>query len=685
MALSGRPDLRRRLRTALALAALAMTAAAVRMAAAPGADLDTAAREMLGRAPRLDGYWYTRKAVDRARGIDPGAVPVTFDRPLYTLYCRAVFALTGTGEGAIAAPSIAAAALASAALVLVGRACGLGGAAWLAGAFAATNWIAVLHDREPLVYATVNLAFLLVFLVWARGLRRPRWFAVAWLGVAAVAVGGKETVLLAVPALVVGHLLHGRRSPAARAAAAAGALAALVAATALAWLVAPTLVASFAHKVAARFALPDVPFPAGWVVALGDLPATIAVVGRIPAIAVLAAVGIVAIVLEGKRDEPDPGQLLRRVLALWLVVGCVVVAGFSYRPTRYVLGLFAPAFLLAAHGVRVLWTGAAAGARLRPWSRTLALGAMWWLAYASLYAWLADALPVAVRNAMPALMWSPPVRLGIAAALAAFTALQQGAALAASGRVPQSRRWAAALAAFVLVTDARGFLAHCRPVTRWDVAARRSFESCVGPGARVQGYAAHYLAFAPAYRVHFDFAVRPAALKENVGGGTHLATLWIPELAYVERQMAAAGAPLHRVADVVVGSERYRVYRLSGAEARGYLLTPFERARLLEENGEVEAAAALYRELAADDAADPTVLAYAGAGLARVAAGDGWALLARASAQAPRNGVILSLAAESAARAGAGDLSGSLLARAGPLLPHELVVGFGARPQRTVP
>jgi hypothetical protein len=661
-----------------------MAAAAVRMAAAPGADLDTVAREMLGRAPRLDGYWYTRKAVDQARGSDPGDVPVTFDRPLHTLYCRAVFALTGTGEGAIAAPAIAAAALACAALVLVGRASGLGAAAWLAGVFAATNWIAVLHDREPLVYSSVNLAFLLAFLAWARGMHRPLWFAVAWLGVAAVAAGGKETVLLAVPALVVGHLLHGRRSPAAKAAAAAAALAALVAAAALAWLLAPALVASFAHKVAARFALAEVPFPAGWVIALGDLPATLAVVGRIPAVAALAAVGIVAIVIEGKRDEPDPERVLRQVLALWLVVGCVVVAGFSYRPTRYVLGLFAPAFLLAAHGARVLWSGAAAGARLRPWPRTLALGAVWWLTYASLYAWLADALPVAVRDALPALMWSPSVRLGIAAALAVFTELQRGAAIAASGRIPQSRRWAVALAVFVLVTDARGFFSHCRPVTRWDVAARRSFESCVGPGARVQGYAAHYLAFAPTYRVLFAFAVRPAALKENAGGGTHLATLWIPELAYVERQMAAAGAPLLRVADVVVGSERYRVYRLSGAEARGYVLTPFERARLLEENGDVAAAAALYRELAAD-AADPTVLAYAGAGIARVAAGDGLALLARASAEAPRNGVILSLAAEAAARAGAGDLSGSLLARAGPLLPHELVVGFGARPQRTVP
>ena len=555
--------------------------------------------------------------------------------------------------------------------MLVGGACGLGGAAWLAGAFAATNWIAVLHDREPLVYSTVNLAFLLVFLAWARGLRRPRWFAVAWIGVAAVAVGGKETVLLAVPALVVGHLLHGRRSPAARAAAAAAALAALVAATALAWLVAPTLVASFAHKVAARFALPDVPFPAGWVVALGDLPATLAVVGRIPAIAVLAAVGIVAIVLEGKRDEPDPGQLLRRVLALWLVVGCVVVAGFSYRPTRYVLGLFAPAFLLAAHGVRVLWTGAAAGARLRPWPRTLALGAVWWLAYASLYAWLADALPVALRDAMPALMWSPPVRLGVAAALAAFTALQQGAALAASGRVPQSRRWAVALAAFVLVTDARGFLAHCRPVTRWDVAARRSFEACVGPGARVQGYAAHYLAFAPAYRVLFDFAVRPAALKENVGGGTHLATLWIPELAYVERQMAAAGAPLHRVADVVVGSERYRVYRLSDAEARGYRADAVRagapaRGERRHRGGRRTSIASV----AADDDADATVLAYAGAGIARVAAGDGSGAarpVRRRRHRATASSCCLPPSA--AARAGWRDLSGSLLARAARSCP----------------
>jgi len=116
-----------------------------------------------------------------------------------------------------------------------------------------------------------------------------------------------------------------------------------------------------------------------------------------PAIAVLAAIGIVAVALEGDGNEADPRLVLRRVLVLWLVIGCAVVAGFSYRPTRYVLGLFAPAFLLAAHGARVLWTDAASPVRLGAVPRTLVLALVWWLGYASLYSWIGGALTTARR------------------------------------------------------------------------------------------------------------------------------------------------------------------------------------------------------------------------------------------------------------------------------------------------
>jgi hypothetical protein len=665
----------RRLATALALLVLAAGAAGLRLLAAPGADLDAAAREMLGRAPRLDAYWYTRAAVDRARGQPSADVPAAFDRPLYTWYCRTVFALTGTGERALAAPSIAAGAATAAAVVLLGRACGLGAASWLAGLFAATSWISLLHDREPLVYSTVNLAFLLAVLAWARGLHRAAWFVPAWLAVTAAALAGKETVLLGAPALLAGHVLAHARTRRARAAAAAAAAAAGAAAAGLAWLLAPDLARAGAHKLAARFTLPDLPFPSGWVAALGDLPSTLAVIGRVPALAALAAVGVIAVALAGEGERSDRAHLLRRVLVLWLATGCTALAALSYRPTRYALGLFPPAFVLAAYGARVLWEERLSPLRLRGAARAAVLAVIWWLGLAGLLAWAGSALH--------APRWETPVRLAVAAALATFVALTQSAALERSPCLPASSRWAAALVAFVLVTDARGFLAHLRPVTRDDLAARRTFAACVGPGARVQGYAAHYLAVSPAYRVAFDFSLRPAALA--AAPATHLATLWVPELSLVERQMQAAGTPLHAVVDVVIGRERYRVYRLPAADRLGYALTPFERAQLAGEREDVAGAARLFSDLVAAGADDPAVLAYAGSAIARVDAGAGFPLLARAGALAPRNGVIAHLAAGAAAEAGSPDLAASLLARAAALLPHELLAGLGVRPQRRGP
>jgi len=670
-------------RAAFAAAVLVVVAgaAAVRLWSPPGADLDSSVQETLGRAPRLDAYWYTRAAVDAARGEPRAAVPETFDRPLYTAWCRAVFAASGTSEAAVALPSIAAAALSAGLLVLVGLACGLGRAALLTGVFAATSWIAVLHDREPLVYATVNLAFLAAFLAWTRAIRRPRWLPAAWAAVASVVVSGKETVLLAVPALLAGHVLLARGSAREKARAAAVAAAAVAAASLLAWWLLPDLAAAAAHKVAARSSLLDLPFPSGWVIALGDLPRTLAAIGKVPALAVLAAVGIVAVALEGRPPERDEELVLRRVLALWLLTGCLVVAGFSYRPTRYVLGLSAPAFLLAAHGARVLWGSFASPVRLGAAARAAVLGLAWWLGFAALYAWVVDLLPASTRAGVPPLLLTPAFRLGAAAALATATALAQAAALGTRDVLRAAPRWAVALVAFVLVSDARALAEHCRPVRFDDLAARRSFEAVVGPGARVRGYAAHYLAFAPRYRVTFDFDVRPASLLGDRLGSTHLATLWIPELDYVEREMAAAGSPLHRVVDVVVGRERYRVYRLPQAESLGYRLTAFEAARALEDGGEVAGAAAAYRALVAAGASDPVVLAAAGAAISRVAPAEGLPLLERAATAAPRNGVVHLVFADAAVAAGAPALAPALLSRAAALLPHELVLGLGAPPR----
>ena len=660
--------------------ALAGAAMGLLIAVSPGADLDPTVQEILGRAPRLDAYWYTRAAVETTRGAHSVGMSDAFDRPLYTLFCRALFSITGISERTLPLPAIIAAAIGVALLVLIGDEGGIGGAALLAGAFAATNWLAVVHDREPLIYSTVNLAFLLSLLVWVRGMRSRRWLVVAWAGIAATAAWGKETVLLAVPALLAGHVLlvGGTRRQRIRA---AGVIAAAVAgAGALAWLVAPDLAHELLRKVSTRASFADMPFPSGWVIALGDLPKTLAVIGRIPAIAALAAIGTAAVLLEGDSGSPDRAQVFRRVLVVWLVLGCVIVAGFSYRPTRYVLGLFAPTFLLAAHAVRVLWGGTPSPVRGGPVARTVVLCVIWWIGLASLFSWLLALLPEAARHLLPAAVWLPAVRLGVSAAAATAIAIGQAETLGERGVIPPARRYAVALAAFVFLTDGRALWAYTHPTRFDDLAARRSFEEMVGPGARVMGYAAHYLAFNPRYRVALDFRLSPEALAENVTASTHLATLWVPELAYVERLLEAAGSPMHRVADVQIGRERYRVYRLAHAEERGYALTTFERAQLCVDAGDLAGAESEYRKLLDAGASDPLILAAAGETLARISPVEGQALLERARAAAPRNGLVLLLGADAAASSGRHLEARSLRARAAALLPHELVLGFGTQP-----
>ncbi len=664
----------------VAAVALALATLAIRIAAAPGADLDPTTQEILGRAPRLDAYWYTRAAVDATRGVSSTGISDVFDRPLYTLWCRATFAAVGLSERTLPWPAMIAASLAVALLVVVGWSGGLGGAAVLAGAFAATNWLAVLHDREPLIYSTVNLAFLLALLAWMRGLRSPRWLAVAWAAIVAIFAWGKETILLGVPALLLAQAGSGGGSRRRRLQAAGMVALAAAGACAAVWLLAPEQARELLRKVSGRASLAEIPFPGGWIVAFGDLPKSLAVIGRIPAIAVLAGVGIAAVVLEGRGAPGDPEQKFRRFLVVWLALGCVIVAGFSYRPTRYVLGLFAPAFLLAAHAVRVLWGGAPSPVRAGRVTRLAVLGLVWWIGLAAAYSWLTALLPQAARSALPALIWAPAFRLGVAAAAAVAIAIGQARTLGDRGYLGPARRYAVALAAFVFLTDARALQSHAFPVRFDDLAARRSFEAAVGPGAVVRGYAAHYLAFDPRYRVALDFRIDPASLAGNPTASTHLATLWVPELTYVERLMRTAGTPIHTVLDVQIGRERYRVYRLPDADARGYSLTTFERARLCEEDRDLAGAVAAYRALVARGASDPLVLAAAGAALARVSPAEGLALLRRASDAAPRNGIVWLLNADVAASMGRLHEATSLRAHAGVLLPHELVLGFGIQP-----
>jgi hypothetical protein len=640
-------------RTLAVFGAIVLLALFTRLAAGPGTDVPPFLRDYLGRAPRLDAFWYTRPAVEAVRGAAPTQIPAKFNRPLYTALCRAVYAVAGTSPRALALPSIAAGALGAGLVFLLAARGGFRpGAAALAGVFAATCWQVWAHDREPLVYSTVNAAALAALLVWAEGLRAPPFFLAGWALLFAAAGAGKETVLLAAPGLAIAQW-SAARSARARwltlVALAAGGIAVVLLAR---WL-APAFFYDVAAKLESRTAIADLRVPGGFAAALAGIGESTGLATFMPGIGALVAVGAAATLLEGRPEPADRALAFRRMLVPWLFAGSLLVVFFAYRPTRYVLVLFPAACLLAAHGAAVLAGRAAAPVRRGPLaSAAIVFGASWLVAWGVL-----TFFDGPLGRLGPGLF--VPAKLGIAGVIAAGTAAGRGPALAAAGRWKPVPWLGALLVLFALATDGVMLYRVVRAETHVDLAARRSFEAMVGRGARVEGYGAHYLAFDPDYTPIIFFEARPTSLLTNRPRATHLATFWFPELSYIERIMEAEGRPLAVVGDVSLCNGRFRIYRLPDAEEHGYAPTPFERARALEAAGRIEEAAGIYRDIARAPAADPVVLGYAGAAIGEVAPEEGERLLRRACAGAPWDPFALRALADlrlkSAARApGAG-------------------------------
>ena len=667
--------LRDRWTTAVTCVVLVVSAGALRLLVHPGADLDRRSQELLGRAPRLDAYWYTRPAIDRSRGLTVDDAARPFDRPLVSAWNRGFFVTLGAGDRTVALPALVAGSLVVGLTFLLGRLGGFPlGVAALAGAFACTSWVVVLHDSEPLVYSVVNLGLLGAVAVWLGGVRRPLLYAIGWLLFLSVAVLGKETVLLAAPGLAIAQVRSRGPSVRGQTVAALVMVAAALALGVVAALAAPSLASDFLAKWHARLDPGAVLSPARWLALLAGLPAVFSVVGLVPALAVLVICGGTAVLLERTPAAPDRGAVFRRLILWWLIGGAVAAGVLAYRPTRYLLGLAPAAFLLAAYGAAVL--AGAVEAPVRRWPRTAAavLFLAWWSGLATVAAF---ALPAVPPGRVAAWLALPAVRLAVSAFFAVLIAARQAESLAASGRISPAPRYAIALAVLVFASDAQGLARRFLEPTFEDLRARDAFEAIVGPGARVQGYAAHYLALDPRYRVTVDFEIRPDEVVRNSTGSTHIATLWVPELAYVERMLAERGTTLQHVADVVVSHERYRIYRRGDAESRGYTLTPFERARQLEGTDAGGAAQAFARLAEAPEAA-PVVLTWAGRAIGRVDAAAGEELLQRCLANVPQEPVALLHLAEIALRRGETARAVALRAEAARLLPHELILGLGS-------
>ncbi len=158
----------------------------------------------------MDGPWYLAEAIDGRRGT-PVAVPAHYRLPLVTWSARPFFA----GGVSLERAHLWAASW-GALLVVFGA-----GAAWsgfgaraapFAAAFLALGFIPVGYARTSVVYGPLAAALAGLIWLFVLGARR-RWFAVlAWGALAAVAIGIKDTAIVAAPALLVGQLASSRRT-----------------------------------------------------------------------------------------------------------------------------------------------------------------------------------------------------------------------------------------------------------------------------------------------------------------------------------------------------------------------------------------------------------------------------------------------------------------------------------------
>jgi hypothetical protein len=624
-----------------------------------GLDLPVAAESTLGRAPRVDAYWYVRPSIDIVRGIetDPPA-PGFANRPLYRWWCAPFYWAAGTGVEALRLPSIVAAALACVLVVLLGRAAGLS-LAWaaVAGALGAVGWLLTIHDREPLVYATLNAAMCAAALAWTRGLprngeatvragdggggaparggtSRQLWLTAGWCMAIAAAALLKETAAILLPAFAFAHaesLVGGERRRLHLVV--FGAVAALVG---LVLVLFPEQWADVGDKLLKRSHLGALDTPGEWIDAFAELALRHPLSTASPVAWAAGFLGLAMVVLGGRPRDGDRAARVRRMLAVWCGLGAVAASLMHYRPARYTLLLVPPALVLAAYALAVLRGSIRCRVQVPRGRAPVYVGLLClMLATAALLA--LERLTGAWGPVLPSWLPQRALRLGVAAALATLGGVTLARWLLRRGTWPAWPRLALVLVAVTVGMElyAQKSMASLRLDT--DLRGRRSFEEVVGPGARVGGYGAHWFCLSeertPAFRMRFS----ESRILENPGGLTHWVTFWVPELAYTERLAALAGRPLELVCDLPLTNEMWRVYRLAGAEESGYQLTPFERARRLEDRGRKEEARAAYLALVGEAVGRPGLQVPLAEALGRLDPAGGLRLLQKAVSGARQN------------------------------------------------
>ncbi|MCZ6795623.1 MAG: tetratricopeptide repeat protein [Planctomycetota bacterium] len=292
----------------------------------------------------VDWSWYTAAAVDHARGRE-NDVHSSYDRPLFSAYARALYALLSPDlvtTNLLSVPAGIAAILltALAASVLYGREGGILAALLLGG-----NHAFLVFNRAALLYSWVALVAALTLWLAVKGSRERRRVpvAAAWIVCISSALLLKEITLLVLPALVMGwpvkELLTGSRK-AHRWLLGAGLLAAFAAAFAV------DLHATLLQKFHDYFLRDEA---SGLMDRLLTFETRSGLFGAAPCMVSLALVS-------GLRRRVSREEAMLLVHA---VGGIVLFAPLSYSPLRYLLIFFPALAVLGAGVLRSLFRGEA--------------------------------------------------------------------------------------------------------------------------------------------------------------------------------------------------------------------------------------------------------------------------------------------------------------------------------------
>jgi 4-amino-4-deoxy-L-arabinose transferase-like glycosyltransferase len=617
---------------------------------APNIGADIARNVESTHAPVQDALWY----LEAAEGRSPGGRGDPYDRPMWTAMGRAWFSAFGAGTKQADALGATLSFL-GVAVVLWSTLRQVGPRAGLAaGVVLALAHPFVALGRTALIYGPMATLLTIACALWLEALAAERRPARVLLGgtalalLASVALLFKLLALIAAPALVAALFASSERR--ARLAVtglicalAAGTLAAIdpwhlfsldlgrIANYSGSGLDAAGLARRFLllTGMPAQIAMPDQEDPTGrWIgsgVGFGS-----------PLLVPLASMGLAYAWLDRERL----GRRARAALALsgaWCAVFVVGATPLDYRPTRYFALIAPPACVLAGWALARLAGAVELGPAVERDRRARVLDALVLFACSAFGAGalagsLRDILVAGVPNALVRAREDGWIVVGSLAAGAWIGTVAALRPLGARAR-PIFAAWL--LFSFVLFDGGRDVDGLRAPhhLLRTQAATRR----ICAPGAVLRGPFAGTLAFGSQLGGG-KFVGSPTA-----SGTASLARATIAELASsrdthfaVDAEHAIgfrfaeswkeAGAEPHLVGVFVLGqTTQILLYRFADAERRGYSLSDFERARLLEDAGDEAGARALYGKLDAPCAiARVRALAFQGRmDQARRAADDG--------------------------------------------------------------